>query len=104
MDSWLIWKLTGGKVHVTDYTNASRTMLYNIHTLDWDEKLLEVLDIPRCMLPQVRNSSEVYGYTTIQGKISRLQELQATSRRRCLVSAASKKGRQRTPMAPVVFC
>ena len=68
VDSWLIWKLTGGKVHVTDYTNASRTMLYNIHTLDWDEKLLEVLDIPRCMLPQVRNSSEVYGYTTIQGE------------------------------------
>ena len=53
---------------MTDYTNASRTMLYNIHTLDWDEKLLEVLDIPRCMLPQVRNSSEVYGYTTIQGE------------------------------------
>ena len=69
-----------------------RTMLYNIHTLDWDEKLLEVLDIPRCMLPQVRNSSEVYGYTTIQGENIPVQELQATSRR-CLVSAASKKGR-----------
>ena len=50
VDTWLIWKLTGGKAHVTDYTNASRTMLYNIHTLDWDDRLLEALDIPRCML------------------------------------------------------
>ncbi len=68
VDSWLIWKLTGGKVHVTDYTNASRTMLFNIHTLDWDERLLKIFDIPRAMLPQVHNSSEVYGYTTIQGE------------------------------------
>ena len=68
VDSWLIWKLTGGKAHVTDYTNASRTMLYNIHTLDWDDKLLEALDIPRCMLPQVMDSSAIYGYTTIQGE------------------------------------
>lgn len=66
VDSWLIWKLTGGAVHVTDYTNASRTMIYNIHSLDWDDRLLEELDIPRKMLPQVHNSSEVYGYTTIQ--------------------------------------
>lgn len=68
VDSWLIWKLTGGKVHVTDYTNASRTMLFNIHTLDWDERLLGIFDIPREMLPQVHNSSEIYGYTTIQGE------------------------------------
>lgn len=68
VDSWLIWKLTGGKVHVTDYTNASRTMLYNINTLNWDEKLLEILDIPYQMLPQVKSSSEIYGYTTIQGE------------------------------------
>ena len=68
VDSWLIWKLTGGKAHVTDYTNASRTMLYNIHTLDWDNRLLEALDIPRCMLPQVMDSSAIYGYTTIQGE------------------------------------
>ena len=68
VDSWLIWKLTGGKAHVTDYTNASRTMLYNIHTLDWDDRLLEALDIPRCMLPQVMDSSAIYGYTTIQGE------------------------------------
>lgn len=68
VDSWLIWKLTGGKVHVTDYTNASRTMLYNINTLNWDKKLLEILDIPCQMLPQVKSSSEIYGYTTIQGE------------------------------------
>ena len=63
VDSWLIWKFTGGKVHVTDYTNASRTMLFNIHTLEWDAKMLEVLDIPREMLPQVKSSSEIYGHT-----------------------------------------
>ncbi len=68
VDSWLIWKLTGGAVHVTDYTNASRTMLFNIHTLEWDDRLLEIFDVPREMLPQVHNSSEIYGYTTIQGE------------------------------------
>ena len=67
VDTWLVWKLTGGKVHVTDRTNASRTMLYNIRTLDWDEKLLQALDIPRGILPEVRDSSEIYGYTNIQG-------------------------------------
>lgn len=68
VDSWLIWKLSVGKVHVTDYTNASRTMLFNINTLSWDEKLLDALDIPMQMLPQVKNSSEIYAYTTIQGE------------------------------------
>lgn len=68
VDSWLIWKLSGGKVHVTDYTNASRTMLFNINTLSWDEKLLDALDIPVQMLPRVKNSSEIYAYTTIQGE------------------------------------
>lgn len=68
VDTWLVWKMTQGRVHVTDYTNASRTMLFNIHTLDWDSKMLEVLDIPREMLPQVRPSSEVYGQTNIGGK------------------------------------
>ena len=67
VDSWLVWKLTGGAVHVTDYTNASRTMLYDIHKLDWDDTLLQALDIPRFMLPEVRSSSEIYGYTEIQG-------------------------------------
>jgi len=66
-DTWLVWKLTGGAVHATDYTNASRTMLYDIHRLDWDNTLLEALDIPRAMLPRVLPSSGVYGYTSIQG-------------------------------------
>lgn len=63
VDTWLIWKFTGGKVHVTDYTNASRTLMFNIHTLQWDKRMLEVLDIPEQMLPEVRSSSEVYGQT-----------------------------------------
>ncbi|MDD6160378.1 MAG: glycerol kinase GlpK [Oscillospiraceae bacterium] len=68
VDSWLLWKLTGGAVHATDVTNASRTMLYDIRKLDWDETLLTVLDIPREMLPEVRSSSEIYGYAEIQGR------------------------------------
>jgi len=68
VDTWLVWKLTNGKVHVTDYTNASRTMLFNIKTLEWDEKLLEILDVPKSMLPEVKNSSEVYGYANLGGK------------------------------------
>lgn len=63
MDTWLIWNLTRGKVHVTDYTNASRTMIYNINTLEWDDELLKILNIPKSMLPEVRPSSEIYGYT-----------------------------------------
>lgn len=63
MDTWLIWNLTRGEVHVTEYSNASRTMLFNIHTLDWDQKLLDILDIPREMLPKVKSSSEVYAHT-----------------------------------------
>ena len=63
MDTWLIWNLTGG-VHVTDVTNASRTMLMNLNTLDWDESILKVMDVPRAMLPQIRSSAEVYGKAT----------------------------------------
>lgn len=63
VDSWIIWKLTGGKVHVTDYSNASRTMLFNIHTLKWDEEILRFLKIPQQILPEVKPSSHVYGYT-----------------------------------------
>ena len=66
VDTWLIWKLTGGAVHATDYSNASRTMLYNIRTLSWDEDILKLLDIPRCMLPEVKSSSGVFGYTDPQ--------------------------------------
>ena len=68
VDTWLVWQLTNGKAHVTDYTNASRTMIYNIRELKWDDKILEELDIPKSMLPEVRNSSEVYGYTNLGGK------------------------------------
>lgn len=63
IDTWLIYKLTGGKAHVTDYSNASRTMLYNIHELVWDDELLELLTVPKNMLPKVRSSSEIYGKT-----------------------------------------
>ncbi|HIQ20940.1 MAG TPA: glycerol kinase [Planctomycetes bacterium] len=61
VDSWLIWRLTDGARHVTDYSNASRTLLFNIHSLDWDDELLQALDVPRAMLPEVRPSSQVYG-------------------------------------------
>ena len=63
IDSWLVWKLTDGQKHVTDYTNASRTMLFNIHTLKWDKDILKLLNIPEQMLPEVRSNSEVYGTT-----------------------------------------
>ena len=65
IETWLIWKLTGGKVHVTDYSNASRTMMFNINTLQWDDEILEVLDIPRSMLPEPMPSSCVYGETAL---------------------------------------
>ena len=63
VETWLIWKLTKGAVHVTDYSNASRTMLFNINTLDWDDEILEELGIPKCMLPEARPSSCIYGET-----------------------------------------
>ncbi|HAK99638.1 glycerol kinase GlpK, partial [Exiguobacterium sp.] len=63
IDTWLIWKLSGGKAHVTDYSNASRTLMYNIHELKWDDELLGILDVPKAMLPEVRPSSEVYAET-----------------------------------------
>lgn len=64
IETWIIWKLTNGKVHVTDYSNASRTLLFNIHTLEWDEEIIKLLDIPKCMLPEVKPSSCIYGYTS----------------------------------------
>jgi len=68
VDTWLVWKMTQGKVHVTDHTNASRTMLFNINTLQWDEKLLKILDIPLSMMAEVKSSSEVYGQMNLGGK------------------------------------
>ena len=67
VDTWLLWKLTGGKVHVTDVTNASRTMLFDIRKCTWDETMLRALDIPRAILPEVHSSSEIYGYTELPG-------------------------------------
>lgn len=67
VDSWLVWKLTGGKVHITDATNAARTMIFDIHRLDWDDTLLEALEIPGAMLPRVCSSSEVYGSVSLPG-------------------------------------
>ncbi|WP_338469519.1 glycerol kinase GlpK [Niallia sp. XMNu-256] len=64
IDTWLIWKLSGGKAHVTDYSNASRTLMFNIHDLRWDDELLEILKVPKSMLPEVRSSSELYALTT----------------------------------------
>ena len=63
IDSWLVWNLTGGKMHITDITNASRTLLFNIHTQQWDDELLKILNVPRSLLPEVRASSEIYGKT-----------------------------------------
>ncbi|MBD1382283.1 glycerol kinase GlpK [Metabacillus arenae] len=63
IDTWLIWKLSGGKAHVTDYTNASRTLMYNIYELKWDQELLDILEVPESMLPEVRPSSDIYGHT-----------------------------------------
>ena len=67
IDTWLIWKLTGGKVHATDYTNASRTMLFNIHTMQWDDNLLRLFDIPRSMMPELKPCDTIYGETTVEG-------------------------------------
>ncbi|MCF6185112.1 MAG: glycerol kinase, partial [Bacteroidales bacterium] len=64
VDTWLIWKLSGGKLHITDYSNASRTLLFNINTLKWDKHLLDLFNIPKNILPQVKNSCEQYGFTT----------------------------------------
>ncbi len=68
VDTWLIWKLSGGKIHVTDYTNASRTMLFDIHKLCWDDKLLNIFEIPKVMMPEVKSSSEIYGKINILGE------------------------------------
>src|SRR5690606_25389443 len=63
VDTWLLYKLTNGRLHVTDVTNASRTLMMSLYTLDWDDELLKILNIPRAMLPMIRSSSEIYGYT-----------------------------------------
>lgn len=69
VDTWLVWKLTGGRLHITDVSNASRTMLFNIRTLDWDDELLDIFGVPRSILPEVRSSSEIYGEITEPGSL-----------------------------------
>ena len=71
IETWLIWKLTSGKVHATDYTNASRTMLFNIHTMQWDDELLQLFDIPRSMMPELKPCDAIYGETTCEGVFSK---------------------------------
>ena len=66
VDTWLVWKLTNGKLHITDPSNASRTMLYNINSLGWDDDLLDIFGVPRAILPEVRSSSEIYGEVEIE--------------------------------------
>ena len=106
IDSFLIWRLTGGKVHVTDPTNACRTLLYNIHTHDWDDELLQVFDIPRSMLPEVKSSSEVYGKRRLNFLVRRLKsrELPVISRLQRSGRAVLKQVLLRIPMEPAASC
>jgi len=99
IDSWLIFKLTEGKVHATDVSNASRTLLFNIHALDWDDELLALMDIPRNVLPQIVSSSAVLG-----PKVFRLGAWRVTNRRRCSGRHAINRAWQKTPMARAVLC
>ena len=106
VETWLIWKLTKGRVHVTDYSNAARTMLFNINTLEWDDEILEELGIPKSMLPQARPSSEVYGMAdeVILEKKFQSEEQQEISRQHCLVRHALQQGRPKIHMEQGHFC
>ena len=104
VDTWLLWKLTGGAAYVTDVTNACRTMLYDIRRLCWDETLLKALDIPVSMLPEVRSSSEIYGYTEIQGVKVPIAGIAGTSRPPSSARPASSRAMPRTPTAPAASC
>ena len=106
VDSWLVWNLTGGRLHVTDVTNASRTLLFDIHRGDWDEELLALFDIPREVLPRgcapVRSS--VKRRRASSTAPSRSVAWLATSRRRCSARPVTTKAWRRTPTAPAVSC
>lgn len=106
IETWLIWKLTDGKVHVTDYSNASRTMMFNIHDLKWDEDILKELGIPACMLPEVRPSSEVYGESSplLFGGPITISGAAEISRRLCLVRHVSKREKLRIHTEPADLC
>ena len=92
IDSWLVWKLSGRTAHITDYTNASRTLMFNIYDLKWDDELLELLDIPKQMLPEVKESSEIYGkLSTITSLVKKylLLVLPVTNKQHYLVKHVS---------------
>ena len=105
VDTYLLWQLSKGKIFATDYTNASRTMLFNIHTLKWDEELLRLFDIPASMLPEVHPSSHLYGCTDARlfGSPIPVAEWSATSRLRFSVSFARKRATSKILTARVVF-
>ena len=106
VDTWLVWRLTGGRRHMTDYTNASRTLIFNIHTLDWDDELLEILDIPRAMLPEVRPSSEVYGETSAEwfGRAIPIAGNAGDQQAAAFGQACFQPAAPRTPTGPAVSC
>ena len=109
MDSWVIWNLTGGTdggVHVTDVTNASRTLLMNLHTMQWDDKILQSMDIPAAVLPEIRSSAEVYGNgaRAASWTASRSPPRSATSRPRCSARPASPRARPSPRTAPAPSC
>ena len=108
IDSWIIWKLTGGKVHVTDYSNASRTLMFNIHTLQWDDEILTVLGIPRQMLPEVKTIQLCIRFYRCQA-FSRLlflsPALQVTSNVRCSDRPALHPAKaKKVPTVRAVLC
>ena len=107
MDTWCIWNLTGGVnggVHVTDVSNASRTMLMNLETLSWDDEILGIMGIPKSMLPEIKASSEVYGTCVGASPACRSRATSATSRRPSSARRASPPARRRTPTAPAASC
>lgn len=106
VETWLIWKLTCGKVHVTDYSNASRTMLFNIHTLDWDDDILKLLGIPRSMLPKPVSNSEFYEYADPMHFCGAIKIAGAAGDQQAALfgQACFAKGEAKTPTAPAAFC
>ncbi len=107
VDTWLIWNLTRGKVHVTDYSNASRTLLFNIKTLQWDQRILDELDIPACMLPEVKPSSCIYGHTdpqTFGGAMIPISGDAGDQQAALFGRPVSATAWSRIPTAPAVSC
>lgn len=104
VDTWLMWKMTQGAVHATDYTNASRTMLFNIDSKTWDQELLDLFNIPLSMMPVVKSSSELYGEAQIGGTACQSAASLAISKQHYLDKSALYRDRQKIPMAQVALC